>query len=106
MESERIISKNRPAGRKGHSASLDRANRSASSKMCPFETTAKRAAILAMGLGTVLLCGITIVRAQEAPTVGGIDLKSADAVGKASARLAAPGQFVAGTISGSVVDGS
>ena len=54
----------------------------------------------------MLVCGITVVGAQETPSVSGADLKPAEAVGNATAHLALPGQFVAGTISGSVLDGS
>lgn len=106
MEFERMTSKMWPRDSKHGSAPPDRENWSEWSRRCPFETTAKRAAILVMGLGTVVLCGITVVGAQETLTVRGIDLKSADAVGKAREHFVVPGQFVAGTISGSVVDGS
>lgn len=106
MKFERITSKRRASDSKHRGVALDRVNWSVCPRMCPFETTARRAAVLAMGLGAVLLCGITVVGAQETLTVSGTDLKATEAVGKGNARLALPGQLVAGTISGSVVDGS
>lgn len=65
-----------------------------------------RRAVLGSGLGVALVFGITAVAAQEPLNGGGAEPRATEAAGKTTAQLATPGQQVAGTVSGSVVDGS
>lgn len=73
--------------------------------VCTKGATVRRA-VLASGLGVALVFGITAVAAQEPLNGGGADPKATEAVGKTTAAHLTLGQQVAGTISGTVVDGS
>lgn len=106
MERERNSPKMQTAASNHGSAAVERGKLAVRAGMCPFETTARRVTVFAIGLGALLVGGIAVAGAQESLNTPAADLKSNETVAKTNARLAMPGQFVAGTISGSVVDGS